>query len=56
MDLRKKLLEFGVFEESGKYTLTATMTESNIPQLSDVYDFILDEIDGLRKNRPTGIS
>lgn len=51
-DLRKKLLEQGVFKESGNYTLSAVVTDNSITQLYDTYDFILDEIDRLQKAAP----
>ena len=42
--LRRKLLDFGVFQESGKYTLQAHVTEDSLKQLDEVYSFILDTI------------
>jgi len=43
--LRQKLLEFGVFKESGNYTLIAELTKETLEKFNIIYDFILDEID-----------
>jgi hypothetical protein len=50
-ELRKKLLGLGVFKESGKYTLSATVTGDHISKLNEVYDVILKEIDRLQERR-----
>ena len=45
--LRRKLLDLGVFQESGKWTLKSSVTEDNLGIMNEVYDFILAQIDGL---------
>jgi vacuolar-type H+-ATPase subunit F/Vma7 len=45
LTLRERLLDFGVFREAGKYTLTATLTQENLARMSEAYDFIIDQID-----------
>jgi hypothetical protein len=47
--LRNKLLNFGVFRESGNWTLEAVLTEENLARMNEVYDFILDQVDELVK-------
>jgi len=47
--LRKKLLDFGVFKESGKYRLRVILTEESLSIMDEVKDFIFDEIDKLLK-------
>jgi len=42
--LRSTLLEFGVFQESGQYTLTAEVKESNLEQIERVCAFIFDRM------------
>ncbi len=46
--LRNKLLAFGVFREAGEWTLKATVTEDNLANMNKVYDFILEQIEGLK--------
>ena len=48
--LRERLMAYGVFREAGKWTLATTMTEDNLQQMNDVYDFILDEIGKLSES------
>ncbi len=43
--LRKRLLEFGIFKESGEYTLSARLTEQNLEQAYKAYELILSQID-----------
>ena len=43
--LRKSLLESGLFREAGKWTLSAPVTEENLNQMYEMYDFILDKVD-----------
>jgi hypothetical protein len=38
--LRSRLLDFGVFKESGDYTLRAALMEENLALMDEVYDFI----------------
>ncbi|MCL6560211.1 MAG: hypothetical protein K6U74_15740 [Firmicutes bacterium] len=47
--LREQLLAFGLFRESGEWTLSATVKEENLAQMKEVYDFILAEIEKLSK-------
>lgn len=42
--LRQDLLAFGVFKESGDYTLRAPVTAETVPQLRQAYDFILRQM------------
>ena len=41
---RRELLDFGVFSESGQYTLTSEITPENKDELKKVYDFILEKV------------
>ena len=45
--LRSDLLTFGVFRESGDWTLTAELTPDTLTQMDEVLDFILDQMDKL---------
>ena len=45
--LREKLLDFGLFRESGDYTLDATLNEENLELAREVYERILEEIDAI---------
>ena len=45
LTLRKELLAFGMFSESGDWTLTADVTKENLARMNKVYDFILDKMD-----------
>jgi hypothetical protein len=40
-----ELLAFGVFRETGDWTLTAELTPDTLPQMDEVFDFILDQMD-----------
>jgi hypothetical protein len=51
LELRKRLLAFGVFRESGKWTLKADMTPDTLTQMDDVVVFILDQMDILTRAR-----
>ena len=42
--MRRKLLDLGVFSETGEYTLTAPVTAENAQHLEQVSDQILDMI------------
>ncbi len=41
------LLQFGVFRERGKKTLTADLDDETLPKLEEVYNFILDRMDDI---------
>lgn len=43
--LRKALLAFDIFSQSGDWTLTADVTKENLARMNKVYDFILDKMD-----------
>ena len=45
--LRKQLLQFGVFQEHGKNSLRADLDDETLPKLEEVYNFILDRMDGI---------
>jgi CBS domain-containing protein len=47
--LRRELMEFGVFRESGQKTLKANLTSEALPKMAEVYDFILDKMDQIVK-------
>jgi len=47
--LRKELLAFGVFRESGQWTLVATVTQENQKRMDEVYDFFLERMDKIIK-------
>jgi hypothetical protein len=47
--LRKELLAFGIFKESGQWTLAATVVQDNLARMNEVYDFILDKMDEILK-------
>ena len=47
--LRRELLAFGVFRESGQWTLVATVTQENQKRMHEAYDFILDRVDKIIK-------
>ena len=49
--LRHQLLDFGVFQESGKWTLKTFVTEDNLELMDEIYNFILAQIDGLLETR-----
>jgi hypothetical protein len=49
LTLRKELLAFGMFRESGKWTLTAILNRENLARMNEVYDFILDKMDEIVK-------
>ncbi len=51
--LRKRLISYGVFQESGKKTLKAKVTEETVERLKEVYAFILDEIEQVAKKGGT---
>jgi hypothetical protein len=46
-DLRESLLAFGVFRESGDWTLKAGLTPDTLVRMDEVFDFILDQMDKL---------
>lgn len=50
-DLRKQLLRRGLLKESGKRTLIATVSESNLEAMNSLFDEILDTLDRI-KNGP----
>ena len=50
-ELRGKLLEYGVFSESGGWTLSAKLTEDILTKMEKVYEFVLDQIDELIKSQ-----
>ncbi len=43
--LRRSLLDYGVFKESGKWTLKTSVVEGNLELLNEVYDYILDQVE-----------
>jgi hypothetical protein len=43
--LREELLSFGLFKESGDYTLSVVLKEEDLPLARKVYDLILEKID-----------
>ncbi|MCD6507469.1 hypothetical protein J7M22_12715 [Candidatus Poribacteria bacterium] len=45
LDLRKQLLDFDVFKEAGRYTLTAILELENLERVRKAYDLIIDRID-----------
>jgi hypothetical protein len=45
--LRQELMSFGLFRESGDYTLSAELHEGNLPRAREVYDLILEKIDAI---------
>jgi hypothetical protein len=45
--LREELLGFGVLEQGGKVTLKAPITEGNLAQMNDIYDFMVEKVDEL---------
>ncbi len=45
--IREELMSFGLFRESGNYTLTARLKEENLPLARKVYDLILEKIDAI---------
>jgi len=50
-NLRKNLLNYGVFEEGGDWTLKTEVVEDNIEETNEVYEFILDKVESLLKNQ-----
>lgn len=44
-DLREALRKYNLFEEGGNYTLTAFVTQENLSQMNEVYDFILEQFE-----------
>ena len=49
--LRRSLLDYGVFRESGKWTLTTSISEDMLELLNEVYDFILDKVDSFLETK-----
>ena len=47
--LRRELMEFGVFRESGEKTLTVGLNSRTLPKMPEVYDFVLDKMDDIMK-------
>jgi len=47
-ELRREILDFGLLEESGKYTLKTRVTEENIEALNDLYDYILEKVEEIK--------
>jgi hypothetical protein len=45
--IREELLEFGLFEERGDYTLNIRLKEKDLPLARKVYDLILEKIDAI---------
>lgn len=45
---REKLLGFDVFRQAGEWTLKSEVGEDNLAKMNDLYDFILEQIEGLR--------
>ena len=43
--LRKELMAFGLYQESGEKTLTTNLKESDLAKADEVYEFILNKID-----------
>jgi hypothetical protein len=52
--LHDELLNFGVFEESGEYTLKANLTDDNLAHMDEVYDFILDKVEEFIRQKEQG--
>jgi hypothetical protein len=48
-DLRRELLDFDFFKESGEKTLRANLDEEMISKANDVFDFILTKMDDIKK-------
>jgi ribosomal protein L7Ae-like RNA K-turn-binding protein len=48
--LRKELMAFGLFKESGEKTLTTNMKEADLAKANEVYEFILNKIDQITNN------
>ena len=46
--LRENILDFGLLEESGKCTLKTRITEENIDDLNELYDYILEKIEEIK--------
>jgi len=47
--LRRELMEFRVFQESGEKTLRVELNSKTLPKMPEVYDFILDKMDEIVK-------
>jgi hypothetical protein len=45
--LREELLSFGLFKESGEYTLSVVLKKEDLPVAREVYDLILEKIDSI---------
>jgi hypothetical protein len=45
--IREDLLKFGLFSESGNYTLTAKLKKDDLTLAREVYDLILEKIDAI---------
>lgn len=45
--IRDELMNFGLFKESGGYTLTARLKKEDLPLARQVYDLILEKIDAI---------
>lgn len=44
-ELRSALRKFNIFEEGGDYTLTTFVTQENISQMNEIFDFILEQVE-----------
>jgi hypothetical protein len=47
--LRRELMKFGVFRESGEKTLTVGLNSRTLRKMPEVYDFVLDKMDDIMK-------
>jgi hypothetical protein len=50
LKLRKELLAFGLFKESGKKTLAVNLRETDLAKAYEVYEFILNKMDQIIEN------
>jgi hypothetical protein len=48
---RQRLLDFGVFEQAGKWTLKAAVTDENLSLMNDIYDFVLESVEEFVSNK-----
>jgi hypothetical protein len=51
--LRKELLSYGIFKESGKWTLLATLNNETLGKAKEAVEYILDKVNEIAKNSET---
>ena len=51
--LRNELLSYGIFKESGKKTLTATLNNETLSKAKEAVEFILNKVNDIAKNPDT---